>query len=108
MRVVQLPVDDIHGAIRDARDDCIVGDDDRRDLVFLVQFLDQAQDFIPRASVDVPGGLVHEHESWFLRKSSSDGNALLLAAGKFRWPVVNAVTEPHEIHELDGLLLSYL
>ena len=88
----------------------VVGDQDDRDAVRLVELLEHAQDLLARAGVEVARGLIGEQQRRTVHQGPGDRHALLLAAGKLGRLVVQPVLEPdpaeHLLGPLPGLALG--
>src|SRR6266496_770070 len=65
-------------------------------LEFLVQPLEQRQDFLGRFPVQVPGRLVRHEDRGVGGDGPRDGDALLLAARELPREVMHPVLEPHQ------------
>ena len=83
-------VDDAPGVGRDVR---LVGDQDDG-LAGVVELLEDADDLLRGARVEVAGGLVGEQDRRVGDQGAGDGHPLLLAAGELRGVVVLAAGEP--------------
>ena len=91
----------LHGLIH------VVGDEDDRDAVFLVELAHNGHDLAPPLRVEHGGGLVEHHAARHHGDHARDGHALLLAAGQAvrRLPPVFVHTDRFErvVHALSDL-----
>ena len=71
----------------------IVGDKDDSDAVGAVELLEHLQEFLAGARVKVAGRLIGKEHLWVVDKRPGDSHPLLLAAGKLRRVVINAVCQ---------------
>ena len=85
----------------------IVGDEDDGDALGAVELLEHLEDFLAGAGIEVAGRLVGEEHPRPVDQRSGDGHALLLAAGKLRRLVVDAVRQADLLEHL-GCALSLL
>ena len=84
-----LHADDPPGVAGDVR--LVRHHDDR--LPGVVQLVEQAEDFLARAAVEIAGRLVGQQDRGLVDQRPGDGDALLLAAGKLVGPVAHAIAQ---------------
>ena len=87
-----------HDAAGMLRDIFGVGDQNDRPP-FGVQLLEQRQDFVAALGVEGAGGFVGENHRRVVDQGTSDGDALLLAAGKFGRSMIGAIAETEPLQE---------
>src|SRR5207237_47438 len=92
-------------AVGDVADAVVVGDDDDRALLLAGDVVEQLDDFVAVARVEVRGRLVGKDELRVIGERASDGNALTFAAGKGARPCAQAVSHA-EIGEKGGGALA--
>jgi hypothetical protein len=63
----------------------------------LVEFGQQASHSRASARVEVPGGLVGEHERWIANDCASNRNALSFASGQLVWAVLGTCRKTNAI-----------
>ncbi len=80
----------------------IVGDDDESDAVFGGKIEEDAHDIGAIFGIEITGGFVGEKHFRFVNDSSSDGDALLFAAGEFGGEVVGAVGQADALEGEQG------
>ena len=97
-------------AVLDAHDAAgVLGDvfsvSDQNDRApFGVKLFEQRQDFVAALAVQGAGGLVGENHRRIVHQGAGNGDALLLAAGKFRGTMRGAVAEAEAREQARGAL----
>src|SRR4030095_5041992 len=81
---------DAYNAAGMLRDGFGVGDQNDR-APFGVKLLEQSENFVAAVAIESAGGLVGENDRRVVNQRPGNGDALLLAAGKFRGPMRGAV-----------------
>ena len=89
------PIADPDHAFGGAGDVFIVGDEDDGNAFFLVELLEELQDFFAGAGIEISGGLVGKQQGGMIDQCPGDGDPLLLAAGKLRGFVVEVISKAH-------------
>src|SRR6266540_6330666 len=77
----------------------VVGDHHDGDPIS-VQILEQPDDLLARAAVQVAGGLVREHDGGPTDDGAGDSDALPLSAGEFGGGMVDPVAESHALERV--------
>ena len=67
----------------------VVRHKDDGQAIVLVEFLEHCEDFLAGARIEVSGRFIGEQQWRMIHEGAGDGDALLLAAGKLRWLVVD-------------------
>ena len=70
----------------------------------VVQFAENLDDDGFVGFVEIAGGLVGQNDFWLIDQRTRDGHALLLAAGKLRGEMRQAVAQAHALQRFFGLL----
>ncbi len=70
-----------------------MGDDDEAVAALGVELEEEVDDFLAGGVVEVTGGFVGEEKRGVVAQGAGDGDALLLAAGEFRGPMVQPRAE---------------
>ncbi len=78
--------------------------DEEDGLLLLVQRQQQLAHAVGRIRIEVTRRLVAQHDLWLTDERAGNGDALLLAAGKRRRPMVQPRSEPHLIKQSAGAL----
>ncbi len=95
-----LDAHDAAGVLRD-----VFGMGDQNNCApFGVQLFEQSEDFIAALAVQGSCGLVGENHRRVVHQRAGDGDALLLAAGKFRGTMSSAVAETEAREQARGAL----
>ena len=74
---------------------------------FLVELLEDAQDFFTGRRIEVAGGFVREEQGRVVDQSSGDSHSLLLAARELRRFVVEMFPQTNSLQQLSGPLASF-
>ena len=99
-----------NAAVLDAHDAAgVLGDvfsmgDQNNCAPFGVKLFEQSEDFVAALAVQGAGGLVGENHRRVVHQGAGDGDALLLAAGKFRRTMLGAVAEAEAREQARGAL----
>ena len=80
----------------------IVRHQDDADPLLFVQPLEHLQDFLARAGIQISGRFVGQQDRRMIHQGPGNGNALLLAAGKLRRLVIEALAKADAFQEFDG------
>src|SRR5512141_2538024 len=96
-----------HDPFRVGRDVGLMRDENDR-LPLAVQVLEHGHDLLGRPRVEVPRGLVGEHQFRVVDESSRDRNPLLLPARELARQVFLASGEPDDLEAVPRLLLATL
>jgi hypothetical protein len=73
----------------------VVAHEHDRDPLFAIELLEQCEDLLTRATVEVAGWLVSEKELWLLHQRTCNRDPLLLAGRQLRRKVIHAIGETH-------------
>src|SRR3990172_11976939 len=82
----------------------LVGDEEDSHLHLPVEPLEDLQDLLAGAGIQVPGGLIGQDEGGAVDQGPGDGYPLLLAPGKLCGAVVGPVFQPYHLQGLQGPL----
>src|SRR2546423_10112888 len=72
----------------------MVVSDDEDCQAFTIELLEDFQDALTGAGVQIAGRFVSQQQAWLIDERSCDGRALHFATGEFGWPMVAAVLQP--------------
>src|SRR5512136_1137363 len=81
----------------------IMGDYYKGDVPFPVQSQEEVKEFLPCGSVQVPGGLISEHNPGIEYQGPRYGDPLLFSPGKLPWPVVSPFVHPQLVEKTFGM-----
>jgi hypothetical protein len=85
-----------------ARHAGIMGDEDNRDLVVLIELLEHAEDLFACPRVEVSRRLIRKQNRRPVHQSPGDGHTLLLAPGELGWLVMQPILQPDPVKHLLG------
>ena len=100
----EMAVDEFDAAIRLLRDVRVVGDHEDG-VASAVEFAEEADDDFFVGLIEIAGGLVGKDELGLIDERAGDGDALLLAAGKLRRKMGEAMAEADALESFGGLVL---
>src|SRR3990170_280504 len=81
----------------------VVGDEDEREALLLVEALHEGDDLLRRLRVEVPRGLVREDDVRLVHEAPGDRHSLLLPAAQLRGLLERIHLEPDGLEGLQGL-----
>ena len=103
---LQQPVAHLDGTVPARSQTQVVGDDEQRLALFAHERQQQVDDGAGRTrAVEVARGFVGEDDGRVVDERAGDGDALLLAAGKFERQVVQAFAQADLVQAFGGSLL---
>ena len=79
----------------------IVGHQDQRDVILLIQLGEKLHDISAGPRVEVPSGFIGHQDRGPVDQRSSDRDALLLAAGKLTGVMIEAISEADSSQHFD-------
>jgi hypothetical protein len=74
-----------------------------RNALALIQLAEQCHDLFAGARVEVAGGLISQQQFWLINQGTSNGHALLLAAGNLVWTRAMVFAQSHFLQHYVGL-----
>jgi hypothetical protein len=88
-------IEEPHDAAGVQGDVFFVGDEDDR-LAIRIQSIEERKNLLGRDGIEVAGRFIGQDVLRIVREAARDAGALLLAAGKLRRPMIEAMSEPDE------------
>jgi hypothetical protein len=85
-------------------DAVVVRDDDKAIIAFLMQAQEQVDNLVAGGDIEIAGGFIGKEKCGIIPKRTGDGDALLLAARKFRGPVMQAATKTDLVEQMRGVI----